>query len=189
MREQFDSQLNNNEEFDEAYALMMDALDGTLSARQERELRQYLQTYPELAEEWNALQVVDSWLMDAPQAQPTENFVEHTILRLPNLYLRRWAVAVSFAVVLLLGMLPMLGLAVAFTAFSNADLVASLQFLAQMGGVVADAMVQWLIGWGEFTTQNPAMIGMMLLMVGAVTLWSGVYNQMVNREVVVVRAR
>ena len=181
MPEQFDY----NEELDEAYALMMDALDGTLSMAQERELQQYLQDYPVLAAEWRSMQVVDSWLTDAPLVEPAADFTAQTMLRLPNLSVRRWAVAISFAIVLILGMVPILGAAVALTAFSSADLVGSLQFLSSLTRIVADASFQILLSWGEFATQNPATIGMFLLMIGAITLWSGVYNQMVNRPVVV----
>ena len=184
MREQFD---DNNPEFDEAYALMMDALDGELSTGQERELRRYLQTYPALEAEWRSMQVVDSWLTDAPVVEPTADFTEQTMLRLPNLYLRRWAVAISFALVLILGMVPILGMAVAMTAFSNNDLASSLQYLSQFTAIVADALVQVLASWGSVMAQNPAAIGMLLLMTGAITLWSGVYNQMVNRTVLVSR--
>ena len=182
MREQFD---DNNQEFDEAYALMMDALDGALSIEQERELQHYLQSYPELEVEWRSMQVVDSWLTNAPVVEPTADFTEQTMLRLPNLYLRRWAVALSFALVLILGMVPILGLAVAMTAFSTTDVASSLQFLTQVTGIVADALIQVLASWGGFVAQNPASIGMLLLMTGAITLWSGVYNQMVNRPVLV----
>lgn len=181
MPEQFD----HTEEFDEAYALMMDALDGALSAVQERELQQYLDDYPVLAAEWRSMQVVDSWLTDAPLVEPAADFTEQTMLRLPNLSIRRWAFAISYALVLILGMVPILGAAVALTAFSSADLVGSLQFLSSITRIVAEAALQIMVSWGDFVTQNPATIGMFLLMIGAITLWSGVYNQMVNRPVVV----
>ena len=82
-------------------------------------------------------------------------------------------------------MAPILGLAVVMTAFTNTDLISSLQFVSQMGGVVLEALGQIFASWGDLAAQNPAALGVLLLMTGAVMVWSGVYNRMVNQPVAI----
>ncbi len=188
MRNQNNNTDNHAAELEEAYALMMDALDGNLNSTQSKQFRIYLRKFPELNAEWRSMQVIDSWLTDAPTAKPSAAFTEQTVLRLPDISLRRWAVALAFALVLLLGTVPLMGLAILFANFSIADPLTSFQAISQMAGVIGNAIFQVLTNWGTALTQNPASIGIFLVMTGAVTLWSGIYNRLTTRTVVIARS-
>lgn len=90
----------------QAFALMMDALDGVLDDSDSAELTRYLEHHPELAQEWDALQSVDLLLRASPPVAAPVNFSERTLARLPNPRARRLFMALFFAMLFLGGMLP-----------------------------------------------------------------------------------
>ena len=93
-----------NEE--QAFALMMDALDGVLDESDSAELTRYLAHHPDLAAEWDAMQAVDDLLRVSPPAAVPTNFSERTLARLPNPRARRIFMAMFFLLLFLGGLIP-----------------------------------------------------------------------------------
>ena len=93
-----------NEE--QAFALMMDALDGVLDESDSAELNRYLTHHPDLAAEWDAMQAVDNLLRESPPAVVPTNFSERTLARLPNPRARRIFMAMFFILLFLGGLIP-----------------------------------------------------------------------------------
>ncbi|MCB0033936.1 MAG: hypothetical protein KDE51_07950 [Anaerolineales bacterium] len=157
---------------DDVYALMMDALDGALSSYGYQQLEDGLQQFPTLQQEWVAMQAVDSLLMGTPMVMPAPsvNFTARTLARLPNLRFRRWLSGAVYAVLLLSGILPFIMIALLSGSFSD---------VAQLAAVILDAFGQLLLSLGNQAGQQPAIIGTILVMIGSITLWSGVYQRLV----------
>lgn len=158
---------------DDVYALMMDALDGALSEYGYRQLEVGLQLHPALREEWLAWQAVDSLLWQTPMMipAPSVNFTARTLARLPNLRFRRWLTGAVYSVLLMSGILPVIIVALLSIGWGN---------VYRLAAVVLDAVGQLLISLGNQAGQQPAIIGTILVMIGSITLWSGVYRQLVT---------
>lgn len=157
---------------DDVYALMMDALDGALSDYGYRQLEVGLQLHPALQEEWQALRAVDSLLQQTPMMipAPSVNFTTRTLARLPNLRFRRWLTGAVYSILLMSGILPVIIIALLSIGWGN---------VYQLAAVVLDAVGQLLISLANQAGQQPAIIGTILVMIGSITLWSGVYRQLV----------
>ncbi len=175
------------EQEDRIYMLMMDALDGELSAEDHAELESHLRTRPALMREWQALQTVDSLFRNTPMLQPAVDFTARTVARLPNHRARIRVISVVYVLLLMSGALPiLLGLVVINR------LGAVLNEPALLGGFgqvvynsmqVAGAVIQALfISVGEFVAQQPFVLGLLLVMVGVVFVWSGVLRQLVGQS-------
>lgn len=74
-----------NEEY--IFTLMMDALDGEISAPEQAELSTYLQTHPGLAEEWAMMQTIETLFQEAPALAPAPGFAQRTLDQMD----REWA--------------------------------------------------------------------------------------------------
>jgi anti-sigma factor RsiW len=157
------------------YALMMDALDGELTAAQEQQLAISLAQHPALAREWRAMQAVDGLLSHAPLVVPAPSMAlaSRTVARLPNMRARRWTLAAVYTTLLLSGVMPVLA-AVALIAFS----AVSLPEIWQLMTVLGQALQQILLAMGNQLGQSPALLGTLLVMLGSISLWGGVYRQL-----------
>ena len=91
-----------------AYSLMMEALDGELSATGWAELESHLRVRPELAQEWQALQAIDQLFRSTPALSPAADFTQRTLARLPNRRTRLWFVASLYVLLLVVGLIPVL---------------------------------------------------------------------------------
>lgn len=168
------------------YALMMDVLDGESTEDEREELYAYLEVRPSLRREWQAMVAIDTLFRQTPALSPAAGFTQRTLARLPDRRLRIWAISVVYLLLLLSGVLPLLLGIWAFTALrplvAQPDLVNSLLQAAdktvQVVGTVLSALLN---GLGEFVVQQPAIFGWLLVMVGVVVLWSGVYRQLVSQ--------
>ena len=100
----------------QAFALMMDALDGVLDDAESTKLNQYLSNHPDLANEWEALQSVDLLLRASPPVAAPVNFTERTLARLPNPRARRIFMGFFFLLLLLGSILP-----IAFGIFTYSE--------------------------------------------------------------------
>lgn len=167
-----------------AYMLMMDALDGELVDDRKENLEAHLRACPACNQEWQALQAVDMLFRQTPAVAPPADFAERTMARLSNSRMRIWTLGALYGVLLLGGALPMLlGLMIynqLGATLSEPTLWATLwQSLSGMFQVAITVIGAGLRGAGEFVVQQPAVVGLLLVMVGLVSLWGGVLQHLV----------
>ena len=74
-----DERMVPQEEPDEVFTLMMDALDGELADDGWAELEAHLRARPDLAREWRAWQAVDTLFQTAPVLMPAVDFTQRTL--------------------------------------------------------------------------------------------------------------
>ena len=160
-------------EHDRAYILMMDALDGDLSAQDA--LQAHLQQCIPCAREWHTLQAVDQLLRRAPVISPAADFAQRTIAQLPNQKHRLWSLSALYIFLLVGGMIPLILLGL--LAFHFAPLVmepamAKLlwQPLVTIWGLAATISNALLIAAAGFVRQQPAFWGIVLIMAGTIAL-------------------
>ncbi len=172
-------------EHEEIFTLMMDALDGELLADEQSMLESHLRACPDCMREWQAMSAIDALFRRTPMLSPAADFTQRTLARLPNRRVRLWLMGVVYLALLMAGLLPFLlvvGTAVLLaSSFGEPAAIGNgLQLLVkglQLTGVVAGAL---LAGASRLILEQPSIIGWMLVMVGIVFLWSGVYRQMLN---------
>lgn len=172
-------------EHEEIIDLMMDALDGELSAAGEAELVAHLRARPDLAAEFERMQAVDWLLRETPAVAPPAGFVQRTVRRLPAASRRHlWMGVFVYALFLVAGLIPLVGIGWAAVQLVPAltqpamwaGLWQAVLAVLNAGGVILRALVA---GAGELVAEQPQIIGWLLLMVLVVTVWGGVVNRLV----------
>lgn len=175
-------------EHEEIYVLMMDALDGELTAAGRVELEAHLRARPELAQEWDALQAVDRLLRETPPVSAPAGFAQRTVRALPMTPRHLWLGAAIYMLFLAAGVIPLLGVAwlalqlvpalgepALWSGFWQGAL-AQLDALGVILSAAAGGAAQWCL-------EHPAAVGLPLLMVAIVLLWGGVLSRLVlHRE-------
>ncbi len=177
-------------EHEEIYMLMMDALDGEINAAQLSEMERHLEGCPSCERQWEAVQAIHRLFLETPILSPAANFTQRTLARLPNAQHRIIALSVIYGLLLLSGLLP-LGLLIWFAtqlqpainqpAFIDGLLQAGEQLFG-LGQTVVNAFFQILGTVGDLLNQQPALIGLILVMLGAIFVWGGVYSQLTRRQ-------
>lgn len=167
-----------------AYMLMMDALDGDLVDNRREDLEVHLRACPTCNREWQALLAVEMLFRQTPAVAPPPDFARHTLARLSNARIRVWTLSGLYALLLLGGTLPMLlGLwlynAVGPTLSEPTLWMTLWQSLSGMLQVAFTVIGAGLRGAGEFVVQQPAIVGWLLVLVGLVSLWGGVLQQLI----------
>jgi len=168
---------------EEIFTLMMDALDGELANENRQEMEAHLRACPDCMLEWQSLLAIDRLFRQSPTLSPAADFVERTVALLPNRRTRIWAVSAIYGLVLISGIIPIL---LGIFAFSRIipvltqpglvqSILESLQSTWQVSITILSAL---LSGLGEAILQQPASIGWLMVMLGIVFLWSGVYRQL-----------
>lgn len=173
---------------DDAFALMMDMLDGEASEIQVRELEAHLRACPDCSSEWRALIAIDTLFRQTPALSPAADFVEKTLARLPNRRMRIWAMGTIYGAILLGGLIPLALLALLgyrlMPVLSQPALVGSilesLQTTQRTAGIVLAALVS---GAGEVLVQQPVYVGYLLVIAGIIFLWGGVYRRLLTAGV------
>jgi anti-sigma factor RsiW len=175
-------------EHEKIITLMMEALDGELKETGQTEMKAHLQTCPSCEREWQTLQAIHQLFLDTPALSPAADFAQRTLSMLPNSTYRIWLGSVVYGLLLISGFLPLL-LIVWLTAQLGPALnqPAFVDGLAQAGGqvlrvgqLVLAAFMQGLGNLGDFLGQNPAIVGLFLVMLGFIALWGGVYTILTN---------
>lgn len=170
-------------EHKEFITLMMDALDGELTDRSKQNLEVHLRACPECNREWQALLAIDNLFRHTPALSPALDFTQRTIARLPNRRVRVWAISAIYALVLLSGLVPVLLALLAITRLGPIlsqpalvqSVLASIQTTLAVGGTILSALLN---GMGQLISQQPSLIGWLMVMIGIVFLWGGVYRQL-----------
>jgi anti-sigma factor RsiW len=177
-------------EHEDVYALMMDALDGELEAREQRALNAHLRACPVCAREWQALMAIDTLFRQTPALSPAADFTQRTLARLPNRRYRVWLIGVVYVMLLLSGVVPLVLIGwlarVLIPALSEPALLRSLAqsaaHILQVTTTILSALWQGIDKLGGLLIQQPALLGWLVLMAGLIFLWSGVYSQLVNSK-------
>lgn len=175
-------------EHEEIFTLMMESLDNELEENGQREMRAHLKSCSSCTQEWEAIQAIHQLFLEAPALSPAAGFAERTLSRLPNQAYRIWMSSAVYGLLLLSGILPIVvivwltsqfGPALDQPAFVEGSLRAGEQVLL-LADTVIDAFRQGLINVGDLVGQQPAILGILLVMVGGILLWGGVYSQLTN---------
>lgn len=172
-------------EHEDVYLMMMDALDGELAADQQLELEAHLRACPGCMREWHALLAIDTLFRQTPMLSPAADFTQRTLARLPNRRYRVWIISLIYVMLLLSGVLPLLAGIWAVSRFGPVisqpalvrSLTESVDKVLQVTGAVLGALLN---GVGEFVIQQPAVVGWLLVMIGIIFLWGGVYRQLLS---------
>lgn len=175
---------------DEIFDLMMQVLDDDAGEAPVGELELHLQECPACAREWQALQAIHALLVQAPALSPAADFAQRTVALLPSSTHRVWALSGVYVILLAIGFLPValvvwLGLRLA-PAFEQPAFVRSLlqsggQIL-RLAGTIATAGLKGFADLGELIGQQPSAVGWLLVMVGVIFLWGGVYSQLTRPQ-------
>jgi len=177
-------------EHEEIHTLMMEALDGNLRREESRIMDSHLRSCTSCAQQWDALQFIHRIFVQAPVMSPAMAFTQKTLALLPSKTRRVWIMAGIYSLLLVSGLAPLLfigwvviefGPALNQPAFVGSLLRAGGQAVSLIQAVI-DACWQGLGNLGELLGQQPAIMGWMLVMVGAVILWSSVYRQMTSPQ-------
>lgn len=172
-------------EHEQANSLMMLALDDELPEEHRFDLNDHLLACRACRREWQALQAIDLLFKQTPMLSPAAGFTQRTIARLPNRRVRIWAMSGVYLLLLISGIIPA---ALAIWAISRLspvigqpELVSSLvQSLATAMTTAGTVLAALLNSLGEGILQRPMIIGWLLVMAGLVSVWGGVYRQLVG---------
>jgi anti-sigma factor RsiW len=177
-------------EHEETFTLMMAALDGGLEVGRREALGDHLDRCESCNREWQALLAIHQLFMTTPALSPAADFAQRTLARLPDTRYRLRMMGVIYVTLLLGGLLPpallawilwQLGPALNRPALVRGLLQAS-KHLTEFGEAVLSAFWQGLSDLGQLASQQPAIVGWLLVMLGAVLLWGGVYNQLTHQR-------
>lgn len=173
-------------EHEDFYSLMMEALDGELYADDQELLDAHLHTCSACMREWDALVSMDALFRRTPILVPLAGFTERTLARLPNRRVRLWAMGTIYMTLLLSGLLPVLLVLVTavllMPVLREPAIVESIGQILGKGVQLAGAMVGALLNASsQLIIEQPSVLGWLLVMVGVVFLWSGVYRQLLSQ--------
>ena len=169
------------QEHEEIYVLMMDALDGELSADGQVELESHLRACPPCMQEWQAMMAIDNLFRQTPALSPAADFTQRTIARLPNRQARIWAMGTIYISLLTVGMLPLALMLMVIVAVSSGFFAGAAETVntgLTFVGIMLRAVGK---GAGEIVVQNPAIVGWLFVMIGLVFVWNGVYRQLLQQ--------
>ena len=181
-------------EHEQYYYMMMEALDGELDAEQETVLGSHLQACSQCAHEWHALAAIDRLFRQAPALAPAADFAQRTLARLPDRRYRVGLISVVYGLLLLSGIVPLILVMMAVTQYGDVisqpsvvrSLMESMGMVMQVMSTAVGAIFKVL---GTATLQNPAVLGLLLVMVGVIFVWSGVYRQLLGSPLTFSRMR
>ena len=177
-------------EHEEIVTLMMESLDGEIQQDELAQLDAHLQSCPSCSQQWESIQAIHQLFLQAPLLSPAADFTQRTLARLPNPRHRLMALSAVYGLLLLSGLAPLV-LFIWFAtqirpAFNQPALVDGLlqggEQLLGLGQTILAAFWQSLSDFGELIGQQPAIIGLILVMLGAIFLWGGVYSQLTRQQ-------
>ncbi|MCP4362478.1 MAG: hypothetical protein GY796_31110 [Chloroflexi bacterium] len=173
-------------EHEDYFSLMMDALDGELSAEDELGLESHLRACPSCKQEWQAMAAIDALFRQSPMLTPAAGFTQRTLARLPNRQVRLWAMGAVYVTLLFSGLIPILLIFLAAALLSPlaqqpAVLDSVTQLVSKGWQLVAVIFSGLFNGLGQFVIEQPMVLGWLLVMAGVVFLWSGILRQLLNQ--------
>jgi anti-sigma factor RsiW len=172
---------------DDAYSLMMEALDGELHEAGRQALEEHLAGCQACAREWHGLLAIEALFRQATALSPAAGFTNRTLARLPASARRIWYISAIYSLLLLSGLLPVAGLiwlgyllapALRQPALLRTLLQSLEQILPAVEAVLA-GLWRGLASTGAIVGENPAIVGWLLVMAGVVWIWASVYDRLV----------
>ena len=184
-------------EHEEIQNLMMETLDGDIDEVGRMQMDEHLQNCPTCLQEWHSVEAIHQLFLDTPALSPTAQFAERTLSRLPVTPYRIWLVSGVYGLLLISGLVPLIAIiwlsAEFVPAFNQPALIRTvLQAGGHVAGVLQAIMAAAWQGIGnicQILGQQPNIIGWLLVMLGIVVIWGGVYNQLTNPRRVTVVSR
>ncbi len=172
-------------EHEEIYLLMMDALDDELPQAGWNDLETHLHTCQTCAQEWYALQAIETLLRTTPAIAPPVDLLSRTLGRLPHPVHRTWVIGAVYGLLLLSGVIPVVGAmillgTVGTVLFDPAFLSGLLRSFWETLSLLPVMLSALLNLMGAFVSQQPAIVGVLLMMVGIIMVWGGVYSQLIT---------
>jgi hypothetical protein len=175
-------------EHEEIQTLMMETLDGDIDEVGRVQMEQHLNNCPTCLQEWHSVEAIHQLFLDTPALSPTAEFAERTLSRLPVTPYRIWLVSGVYGLLLISGLVPLIAIIWLSAEFVPAfNQPAFIRTVLQAGGHVAGifqaivaAAWQGIGNVGELVSEQPNIIGWLLVMLGIVVIWGGVYNQLTN---------
>lgn len=177
-------------EHEEIVFLMMESLDEELHEDELARLNGHLQSCPACSQQWESILAIHHLFLQAPLLSPAADFTQRTLARLPNPRHRLLAMSAVYGLLLVSGLVPLF-LFIWFVSQLRPviDQPAFVEGLLQGGGqllglveTILAAFWQGLSDLGELIGQQPAIIGLALVMLGAIFLWGGVYSQLTRHQ-------
>ena len=173
-------------EHENVFALMMDTLDGEISTTNRTTLEVHLHACPECRREWQALLAIDTLFRQTPAMSPAADFAQRTLARLPNRRVRRAAISGIYGALLLSGIIPLVLVSWLIVRFGPIltqpalveSVTNSLNSTTQVGRTIFFALLN---SAGEVVIQQPTIIGWLLVMIGIVFVWGGVYQRLLGQ--------
>jgi anti-sigma factor RsiW len=177
-------------EHEEIYTLMMEALDGELESAGQDELNAHLQGCRSCTRQWETIQAIHQLFLQSPILSPAADFTQRTLARLPNTRYRLGLISAVYGLLLLVGFVPLAIVGWIVIQFGPALNEPAFVRSLQQGGEQVQDLIQAVVsaGWqglgyvGELLGQQPAIIGLLLVMVGMIFLWGGVYSQLTRPQ-------
>ena len=165
------------------YLMMMGALDNELPDADRDELTAHLAGCADCRREWQALLAIDTLFRQTPLLMPVVNFAERTLALLPSSRLRVRALSAVYLILLASGIVPLLlGL---FLVGRYAPLLEQpalvervVTSVVNVGRVAATVVSAVLAGAGRLVVEQPAVVGLMIILAGFVLLWGGVLQRL-----------
>lgn len=167
------------------YELMMEALDGELDDERADDLQVHLQICSSCLREWQAVQAIDALFRQTPALSPMVGFTQRTLARLPDRRYRVWMISAMYLFLLISGLVPLAVVAWVVSRY-GATLIQPgvvrmvLESFGRSLQVIGAVIGAVLNGMGEWMAQQPAVVGWLLVMAGFVSVWAGVYRQLVG---------
>lgn len=163
------------------FDLMMDALDDEIDEQGLAQLNAYLLTDAQLAQEWEAMQIVDTLLRETPPIVAPVNLVERTLARLPNASYRRSVLTIFYLLLLVGGMIPLIFTVWLAMQFGGDTIFGALtQALSEISIFVQLFSRAIFTTAGTIITEQPVLLGWLCLLLGIIGLWYNVYQNMVS---------
>ncbi len=158
------------------FSLMMNALDGVLDEEESAELELGLADHPTLAQEWEAMQAIDNLLIATPAAAQPINFAANTLNRLPRERTRRLYMSIFFMLLLIGGLMPLIA---GIVINSQLDLIGgSFAESVQLMLTVSTTLLSALF---TYVSNQPMTWVVLSAMVGAILMWTNVFQNYSNR--------
>lgn len=173
----------NHEQY---YTLMMNTLDGEVSADERVVLDLHLTDCSHCRREWQALVAIDRLLQQTPMLAPAAGFTQRTLAQLPNHRYRIWWMGLMYSLLLFSGLVPLLAGVWIMQRLASVVIDTELlwgigQVLVTLGGVLVTVVNALVTGLSQLLAEEPAITGMLLIMAGLVFLWSGLYQQLLRQ--------
>ena len=167
---------------DQLFSLMTDALDGVIGERDREILEYHLASRPDLAEEWRAMQQIEQLFRAAPTVPAPIYFAERTLALLPDSRVRRVFAGSTFAILLLLGVIPIWGGLLLYWQMGTGLMFGNFGRIVSESWATVQMVITTFVSTIELTMNTqPYLYGWLFLMLGVIGVWASLYWQLIHQ--------